>query len=752
MKKKLIRRGAIVLALVIALTAFAGCNKNKGSSDAAATVNGLAVTRPIFVYGFNFAANEVYSDSDSLLSFDKYGTQEFYQLVTDTKDPDGKTYYSVLSESTLNYAQKYLISESLAREAGDWPSDSELKASGEAAKSSIESSYSYYISYYGMTANDICLQVYGMPLEDYMEFYPRSAATAEYEAKVMAEYTPADGELEAFYNEHTSEYRIVTVRQSLVLTQDMDETEKAEALKLAQSYVDAFKAGTMTYDEIVALSEDTGLASNNGYYDVVADGSYVKPFEDWAVSQTAISTEPEIVETTYGYHIMMCTGITGYEDDTVKQNVEDGWRQAKYEDMIDGLADEGKYAIKNRNAKVIERYMKMLCTMNFDDPDATDAPAATATPKPEYNDAAQNTDVIATVKGENVLYPEFVYFFNTAIMEIVGNNITFDQDATTAERYTALRAFLATEYEDTGKTYLKATTDRAEELMLEFRASYLMARAEKEAYTEEKLTEMNDNIDSMIDQYVSMYGEYYGVSTRDEYVNYVMGMGVNDYKYFNAIQSFVSEYAEEKMNAYNPTEEEQKAFYTENESDYRVVTVYHILLNYSLDDSGSATDEEKAAKLAQAEALVQKLKDGDAPEALAKAWSVADDAETGGLVDLTAVSTAYSDEIMEWVLANTTTGLDTLKIFETETGVEIMYVNGILTFDGLEGTTASTDVTLDALKTEVLAAMRNEYFEGLIKAYIADNSLTLDNLNEDLVNKAVEAYLTVDVDEEESAE
>ena len=736
------------MALILAIGTVAGCKKGKNSSESAATVNGLAVTRPIFIYGFNFAANEVYSDQDSLLSFDKYGTQEFYQLVTELKAPDGQSYYKIISDKTLEYAQKYLISESLARESDGWPSDSDLKASGEEAKASIESVYSYYITYYGMTADEICLQVYGMPLSDYMEFYPRSAATADYEADIKDTYTPAEGELAGFYEENSADYRIVTVRQSLLLTQGKTDEEKAEALKLAESYVDAFKAGTMTYDEIVALSEDTGLASNNGYYDVVADGTYVKPFENWAVSRTDISSEPEIIETSYGYHIMLCPGITGYEDDTVKENVENGWRQARYDEMIEKLAEDGKYAVKNRSEAVIERYMKMLCTMNFDDPDATDPPAATATPKPEYNDDPLNSDVIAAVKGEKVLYPEFVYFFNTAIMEIVGNDIAFDAEATNAERYEALRSFLATEYKDTGKTYLKATTDRAEELLLEFRASYMMAQEEKEAYTDEKLEEMNDNIDSMVDQYLSMYGEYYNVSTRDAYVRYVMGMGVNDYKYFNALQSFVSEYADEKMNAYEPSEEEQKAFYIANESDYRVVTVYHILLNYEADEDGSVTDEEKAAKRTQAENLMQKLKDGDSPEALAKAWSEADDSEDGGLIDLTRVSTAIAGEIKDWALSEGTTGMETLKIFETDTGVQVAYINGILTFDGLEGSTAGSGVTHDALKTEVLTEMRNSYFEDLIKKYIADKALALDDLNEELVNKAVEAYLTIELEEE----
>ena len=96
------------------------------------------------------------------------------------------------------------------------------------------------------------------------------------------------------------------MRHSLILTEDMTAEEKQEALATAQGYVDAVKNGTMTFDELVEKSEDTGVSSNNGYYDVYENSGFVKPFEEWAVARTETTDVPEIVETEFGYHIMIC--------------------------------------------------------------------------------------------------------------------------------------------------------------------------------------------------------------------------------------------------------------------------------------------------------------------------------------------------------------------------------------------------------------------------------------------------------------
>ena len=744
MKKKICAVAAVVIAIVLCF--MAGCNKNKnGDKSSAGTVDGLKLTRSVFGYAFNFTAEELYRSGK--VSFDRFGTDEFVALLKETKNEDGKSYFDVLKEDTLEYAQKYLVNESLARKSADWPSDSDLKASGEDIKTELETTYAYYIQYNGYTADLICLQIYGMPLDDYMDIFPRTAAVEKYNAEWKNGMSPSAEELADFYNENESRFKIITVRHSLILTEGMDDAEKAEALKTAQNYADAVKNGTMTFDEVVALSEDTGVSTNDGYYDVSENSGFVKAFEDWAVAQTEITEIPEIIETEYGYHLMICTGIRGYEDDDVKQNVDAGWRAKQLEDELEKLMKDDKYTLKNLNSEVAGKFTEMFCSMDFEDEDDDEPAAETAAPteKPAYNDAPLNDAVVAKVKDQTALYPELVYLFGTNVSEIVGSDIEFDDDATEAERYEHLKEFLNGPYKDTGSTYLDVIKEKTLEQLLQFKAAYMMALESKEPFSEDKIKSMNDEIDDTIDYYLTYAGDYYGVTTRDEYMQVVTGMNVNDYKYFNLIQSFLSEYAEEAMAAMEPTEEALKEYYTLHEDIYRTISLRHINLPYTDEDGdGTISDEEKQAVLAQAAALVNKLVvDGDSPEAIVRAWSAAEDATTsGGIISVSMVSEKFNEEIDAWLASADSVGLDTIRTFETEDAVEIMYVVGILTIDGLEGETGSDEITLETLNSAISTAYKNEEYEKRIEQYISDNGLELTDYNESLMDKVIEEYLS----------
>ena len=81
-------------------------------------------------------------------------------------------------------------------------------------------------------------------------------------------------------------------------------------------------------------------------------------------------------------------------------------------------------------------------------------------------------------------------------------------------------------------------------------------------------------------------------------------------------------------------------------------------------------------------------------------------------------------------------------MFEFTDGIEVAYVCGILTYDGLEGETGTDEITPDTLKSTLEAAFKNEEYDRQIKQYVTDHSLALSELRTDLVDKAAEAYLT----------
>ncbi len=745
---------AIVFVLAAVLCLGAACGKKDGDAAASVgTVAGLKLTRPVFAYAFGSAAQELYESGN--VSFDGFGTQTFLDELTGKKDGSGKSYYEILKENVIENAVKYLVNEKLSRGDAAWPSDGDLAKEGEESLKKIETQYASYIQYYGYTVESLVMQMYGMPSADFVDIYPRTMHVGDYNDSWMEKLSPTEEELAGFYKEHEAEYRIVTVRHSLLDTKELDEAGKAEALKKAESYVDAVKNGTMTFDEVVELSEDPGVTSNDGYYDVYEGAGFVKEFLDWALARDSVTEIPEIVETEHGYHLMICTKIGGYEDETVREKLGMGWRNFQLNEMLEGLLEKDEYTLKNRNEETADSFMRMCCLMQFGEQGSSDPTGepATPTPKPEYNDEPASADVVAKVGGSDVGYPELVYMFSSAVNDTITGVIDFGSATEVSERYEILRNLLDSKYQDTDQTYLEKIKERTLELLLEFKATHIMASETKAPFTAEELAALNDEIDQAVDYYLSYMGERYGVSTRDEYMRYVAGMNVNEYKLFNAEQKFITDYAQAEMEKIEVSDEELKAYYNESEDLYRVVSARHIYLAYSdADDNGSFSDGEKQASRDLAASIVKKLTvDGDSPEALVKAWSQADDAtSSAGIVNVSANTKLFTDEISKKLLAADHIGLDTLGTYELDSGIEIIYVVGILTFDGLEGETGSTDVTHENLVSTVKAEYRNEQFEKRIRQYIADKGLKLENVDYSLLDKAAEDYMKYEKEEAEN--
>lgn len=89
--------------------------------------------------------------------------------------------------------------------------------------------------------------------------------------------------------------------------------QKAAAKAKAEELLEQWKAGEATEDSFAALAQtesaDTGSASNGGLISgITPTSSYVESFRDWAVDSSRNPGDTDIVESTYGYHIMYYVG------------------------------------------------------------------------------------------------------------------------------------------------------------------------------------------------------------------------------------------------------------------------------------------------------------------------------------------------------------------------------------------------------------------------------------------------------------
>ncbi|MBQ8834714.1 MAG: peptidylprolyl isomerase [Oscillospiraceae bacterium] len=124
-------------------------------------------------------------------------------------------------------------------------------------------------------------------------------------------------------------------------------------------------------------------------------------------------------------------------------------------------------------------------------------------------------------------------------------------------------------------------------------------------------------------------------------------------------------------------------FESSNDNNFAMKNVRHILAEFeggTTDEDGHTvySDEEKAAAKAEAEALLEEWKSGDATEdsfaALANEKSDDGDGTTGGLYENIIPSSDYVENFLNWTLEATTPG--ETGIIETEYGYHVMYFVG----------------------------------------------------------------------------
>ncbi len=753
-KKKWI---ALICACLMVFAVLAGCSGKK--EKYAAKINGVKITRPIFATMFNIELSELYAEDKDCLPFDEsFGREAFYTALKETKNKDGKTYYDLLVERTLVACQEFVVNMQMAKKDKSWPSADKMKENKETIQKDIESALEYYQA---ENADEFCIMMEGVPLQDYLEIAALSDAMNTFNTNKLEALKVEEKDVLAFYEAHFDNYedlrvRTVQVRHSVFLTEGLSASEKTALKATVDGYVEAYKNGTMTMDEIVALTGDKdseGKPNSDGYYDVTEESQFVEAFLDWAMARETVSAEKEldVIETEYGYHIMQCTKIwtLSFEDDSVKDVVDWDFRMDILDKEVKDLAKESKYAVKSRQNKVIDSFVKQIVTASFEGSEPIEMPSAT----PKVEDAPASETIVGMLGEAKLWASDYRYFMNSAAMEVLGSDYEADTSLSEAEQLVKWKEFLNSPYKNTGKTYLEQCKIRALEKLKEFIITYNKAISVNGALTEEEIEEINSEEDSWINQYLANYGASMGLTTRDELVEYMAGMNVNEYKRFNLMQNVVTEYSSKIMDEMKPDEATLKAFYNADKNKYRVVTVRHIYLTF-VDEEGNVYDNQKKAEVtAIANQLAQRLRNGDSGELLVQAWSQDSEATYDlGLVDLLQGSTALDKSIVNWAIAQNSIGKNTVKIFETKTGYEIVIVEGILDYDGLRGIVAESDNTYDAWKTSLETVYKNAEFQKLVDGYVAEAKLSVTEANDEEMQKIAEDSLYYEIEESEDAE
>jgi parvulin-like peptidyl-prolyl isomerase len=144
------------------------------------------------------------------------------------------------------------------------------------------------------------LEQSGMVLENVKASIESDLLIQTYLEYLLKELTEVnEQEIQEAYQED----KTASVRHILLLTQGKSETEKTEIHKQMEGILERARKGEDFSELAKQYTEDPGSKDNGGLYEDFGRGRMVPPFEEAAFT-VPVGEISDIVETTYGYHIL----------------------------------------------------------------------------------------------------------------------------------------------------------------------------------------------------------------------------------------------------------------------------------------------------------------------------------------------------------------------------------------------------------------------------------------------------------------
>ena len=170
-----------------------------------------------------------------------------------------------------------------------------------------------------------------------------------YLKSVMKDEVPVDEEeLKSRYRRLIQKDRQATVRHILLLTQGKSEVEKKEIYKQMKAILARAKKGEDFAQLAMTYSEDKGSKAKGGLYENFERGAMVKPFEEAAFT-VPVGEISDIVETTYGYHVLKIIDRKGESRsfDELKEELQREVQREKERDIymahVEKLREDANY-------------------------------------------------------------------------------------------------------------------------------------------------------------------------------------------------------------------------------------------------------------------------------------------------------------------------------------------------------------------------------------------------------------------------
>jgi len=320
------------------------------SQGCVAVIENLKVTNQDYILFSKINMNQILVRNSDNTTADKYNW---------TTKINGETAKDIVKKQTLDNIQEIKIQLIKAKEAGIKLDANDLKSIDDYMNQGITQSGSK------VALEKTIKATYGISFSEFRKVYSDSFLSRKYINSEYIKTTVSDSEVKKYYDSHSKDYAKVTVTHILISTTDsngvtISADKKAEAKKEAEDLLKRVKAGEDTKALAEKNSDDPGVTTNRGEY-TFGKGEMVAEFEDWAFSHSVGDTD--IVETSYGYHVMKLEKLVDKSYDDVKNSIRSSLAEAKFNEnftkRMDSWKKESQFQILI-NKKTMEKVDKSL--------------------------------------------------------------------------------------------------------------------------------------------------------------------------------------------------------------------------------------------------------------------------------------------------------------------------------------------------------------------------------------------------------
>ncbi|OOO00736.1 MAG: hypothetical protein ATN35_01140 [Epulopiscium sp. Nele67-Bin004] len=311
------RKGLILAALMLGVTSLIGCSSDQ-------TTNSTTVQQTTA----NSASNADLSQDvvavingveipESLYRTYLWSAQSFFEMQMGTDigtimdiEIEGQTIASLAKERALDSVLLAVVVTDVADSIGANLTDDEQALIAQQAAD--------FMAINGEIAN-----TYLFTQDDVEKLLIGAELSTKVQEKLGESYMPSEEEIVENVEAARSSYELVTARHILISTLDdfgqvLDDEAKAEKEALAQELLDRVKSGEDIGQLAAEYSEDPGSALANGEYTFYR-GEMVAPFEEAAFGSNEGEIWPELVESTFGYHIGQTIVHIAADDNQIRE-------------------------------------------------------------------------------------------------------------------------------------------------------------------------------------------------------------------------------------------------------------------------------------------------------------------------------------------------------------------------------------------------------------------------------------------------